>query len=336
MSEDSFAVFCTQEQLKRQNWYSSTYSAKVAIGDHTPDNMDITRIQLPFEPDREIVMQQMFGISNAELKEFYDWFWLLVKNHVQKSRYFAKHQAASVIRLLSAKVVNKDSGGKIIYLLTEPCEPALPAILSEETNLDTIMNLLIRMGIILKDISQEPHYIHHRGITAESFYLRADGKIGIGDFYFAYQDGVDEREIPYTFFEPQSAALWPTVPASEEPKQDINACCSIIWNILNEHYIGETPYYRTIPRKAPEGLVQFLKENLDPNSSNLADFRRNASKYLREIRVSKENELKFKCFIEPSYKIHAVPTEREPLTAEAIADILAGASEVPFSEEGKT
>lgn len=316
-----YSGFCQPQTLKRQTWYSDTYSGNVAIGNEPPRLMDIVRFQIPFSQEREAIAQRMFNIPDERLPEFYDWFWTLIRNHVNKNRKVTAGESDSFLRLYSAPSPVEENGGKAIYLFTEPSRPALPEILGGVTTLNTVVLLSIRMAAILRDLNNTFH-IHHRGITADSFFLGDDGKLRLWNFFFSHDFSSKEALIPYTFIKPQSVALWPGAEESEEPKQDLNAICSLIWNIVSERYVGETPYFRVVPDKVPREFLDILVGGMSPDTASLELFRKSVGGYKKELKNSAEGELQYRCFPSPSYVVQAHPPQFKPVTAADIEKII--------------
>ena len=69
----TIASVCTEDKLIRSNYYSDTYRAEFKMGGEKK-TWDVQHISIPFDPVKEIMLKERFGIDESELQAFYTAF----------------------------------------------------------------------------------------------------------------------------------------------------------------------------------------------------------------------------------------------------------------------
>ena len=145
MAESKFElqVFCTEHNLIRSTYFSDTYRASFEL-DGVTKSWDITHISLPFNEEKERLLQARFGIPSGELFDFYKRFAKCVQNSMAVVKYIndipleeevqnqdgtGKRDPARAVKSSAAlykykRIIKKaDRHGSDVYLVTEPLDP---------------------------------------------------------------------------------------------------------------------------------------------------------------------------------------------------------------------
>lgn len=290
--------FCVEENLKYTTWFSKTYSAVMRIVGAPDIECDITHIHIPLSEEAEAIAATMFNLKKDDMDGFNDWLWERVKRHVQNIRKLNQAEVPGIVQIFKADV-DKDESQQTrdIYIFTPQYTPFHNSIINQDIPLVNVIGLGIRLGNILRDISAQG--IAHGNICMDAIYEDTDGKIVLGDFYYGDSTTEPKDDNPYRYVLPPHISETALTSGSRSPKEDVFACCSLLWNLLGEVPADERTPYRIFPKKAPTELLAALRECMSLSDENAIPLFR---KYISDLMRSQKDANKAVSFFVPEYR----------------------------------
>lgn len=303
--------FCVEENLKYATWFSKTYTAAMTISGSPNIECDLTHIHLPLPEEDEAIAATMFNLKKDDIEDFNDWLWDRVKRHVQNLRKLNQAEVPGVVQIYKADVEkDDDSKTRDIYIFTPPYTPYHDTIKDTDLQLVGLIGLGIRIGNILRDIAAQD--MAHGNICMDALYVDADGKIVLGDFM--YGDSISEPKDanPYRYVLPPHVSESALVRGSRSPKEDVFACCSLLWNLIGEIPADERTPYRIVPKKAPTEVINDFRECMGLSDEDaIPTFRKRISDMMR----SQKYENSAITFFVPGYRPRYTTEKIEQKTA---------------------
>ena len=328
---DQYKQYCAPDKLKRQTWYGETYSANVPFGNSGPVLCDVTHIRLPFLEEREAAAATAFGLSREDMDGFYKWLWERVKNHVTVTLALWKDEKLrpNLVRLLKADTVN-DGGVKDVYLFTPPCEPIFAPEKRPTISLPELCGFGVKMGNIIRDIGACGYA--HGGISPSAMYLTGEGKLSLGDFFYAAKlktdtpenaeegaSGAETEENPYRYFQPPHVPETAITHGERSPAADALALISVMLSVLTGAPLWSRMPYKVTTAMFPESGTSPVPEKLSgilrqamAAEDPLAVYRRLMNKYLNEC--NKDPALSSLIYRLSTFKARYVPVSQKGLT----------------------
>lgn len=276
-----YSSFCTEENLKYATWFSRTYSASLSVPG-TPDiECDLTHIHIPLSEEDEAIAATMFSLKKNDMDSFSDWLWERVRRSVQNVRKLNQAEVPGVIQIYKADVQkDEENKTKDIYIFTPQYTPYHDTIKDSEIQLVGLIGLGIRLGNILRDISAQD--MAHGNICMDALFVDQEGKIILGDFMYGDSISEPKDQNPYQFVLPPHVSETAVVTGVRSPKEDVYACCSLLWNLIGEIPADERTPYRIIPKKAPSEIISDFRECMALSDEDaIPTFRKRISDMMR-------------------------------------------------------
>lgn len=297
MADNKFElqVFCTEHNLIRTTYFSDTYRASFEL-DGITKSWDITHISLPFNEEKERLLQARFGISCDELFEFYKRFAKCVQNSMAVVKYIndipleeqsqnqdgiPKRDPAAAVKSSAAlykykRIIKKaNKHGSDVYFVTEPLDPFVGSEFCTGTAI-SLNNLLSFAARATQIINGFAYYGFHVGAfdLDTIFFQNVDGKkfFTFGSFLYA---GFDSERIPQNWKYPAWPDMkgLPTLPASADLSVkegsapslvgDMHSLVALLWTVLSGKNYRDAPDYEETPRYAPAELLEVLVQGRD-------------------------------------------------------------------------
>lgn len=256
--------------------WASRHTEAFGYTDDQRGKRTIIRYRLPFTVEQEQVLMQQYGIHKSNRMNYYQTLAFCVDRNVELSKMLHAARVASILSFSQVEQTRDDDGIAYILLETEDVEPITQKLLHGSVTAQTILDIIMRLSIILRDISKEPHHVIHRGLDLDEVYINADQKILLGGFYYAKANEFDSFQ-PYL---PDHPANIPAELLRGDvgcPGADIQMLSRIAWNLFsglpwNAQHSDMPLIY---PEYAPEALVKVLRTGLAcKDSSECNVFRR--------------------------------------------------------------
>lgn len=294
-SKFELQVFCTEYNLIRSTYFSDTYRASFEL-DGVTKSWDITHISLPFNEEKERLLQARFGIPSSELFEFYKRFAKCVQNSMAVVKYIndipleeqsqnqdstIKRDPARAVKSSAAlykykRIIKKaDKHGSDVYLVTEPLDPFVGSEFCTGTAI-SLNNLLSFAARATQIINGFAYYGFHIGAfdLDNIFFQNIDGKkfFTFGSFLYA---GFDQDRVPKNWRSPAWPDMkeLPTLPANADQSVkeggapslvgDMHSLVDLLWTVLSGKSYRDTPDYEETPRYAPAELLEVLRQGRD-------------------------------------------------------------------------
>ena len=340
-----YKQYCTPDKLKRQTWYGDTYGAEIAVGGSVPVPCDVTHIRLPFLEEREAEAATAFNLAKSDMDGFYKWLWERIRNHVSVTLALWKDEKLrpNIIRLLKADTVNED-GAKDVYLITPPCEPFFDPAKRPFISLPELCGFGVKLGNIIRDVGACGYA--HGGITPSALYMAEDGRLALGDFFFAAKlkaeppEGTESGETettetdenPYRYFQPPHVPETALTDGERSPAADARALISVLLSVLTGTPLWTRTPYMTVctlfpgsgTSPVPEKLSGILRQAL-ASDDPLAVYRKTMNKYLNEC--SKDAALSGLSYRLSSFHARYVPVSQKGLTETELMEQIVNLSE---------
>lgn len=209
----------------------------------------IFRIQIPFSSDRQLVEHKRRGVPQEKRLVFYQDIVRCVQRQITVSKYLTQANVNSVLSYTTVEQEKTEDGSTVLYLeCSQQVWPVLQHLLVGSVPALTVLDVISRLALILRDIAREPVGVIHRGLNLNEVYISADNKILLGGFYYAacpklgaFPDFLPggPANIP--------AAVWQGNPGSH--KTDIQSLSAIAWNLFSglPHDCEILTQRRTVP-----------------------------------------------------------------------------------------
>lgn len=283
---DLYSV-CTPEN---EAWQSELYTA---FHYQTEDGTTKTvfRYQIPFTADMESELQIKYGMDPADRLPFYEKLLTGIQHQIEIGNYLLHHSVPSILAFTDAQQYQEDN---ITYILleTEEVLPIRMKLMAHEINAITLLDALIRLCVIIRDINSEKVGVSHRGLDLDSVYINKENKILLSGFYYAHgpqTEGMTIHEIP------SYLPILPPHLAHEVARGDVGSYGSdtqvlakIAWNLFSgDPYDAELTDSRMVfPEYATEEIVAALTIGLSGKDEVCNLFRRKLLECRKQLNLT--------------------------------------------------
>lgn len=190
--------------------------------------------QVPFPLDKEAIFLTKYGMSLKDRLPFYQNFVYCLQRQVNISGYLASENVPSILTYSRIEQGQDEYGATIIYLETEQVWPIMDHLLVGSVPQLTILDVISRISLILRDINRTSANVTHRGLDMREVYISGKNKILMGGFYYA---GCNHSEAePYKGYLPCGPTHLPQDYLHGQygsHKTDIQMLSAIAWNLLS-------------------------------------------------------------------------------------------------------
>ena len=245
-------------------WERDFYSAYLAEG---KDGIKKTVFcyQIPLNTDLEMVMLQKCGVSASERIRLYEHILTCVQHQIEVTAYLAEKNVPNVLAFSNLEQ-HREGNTTYLYLETEEVYPVTERIFRSACSRIELLDLLISLSMILRDLSDLEIGVTHRGFDLSEVYLDRDNKILLGGFYYACGPKLEERDSDLSAYPP----YFPLAPAhltaqlfrgeSGSCGQDIQMLAQVGWNLFSgEPFDAEHVGSKNVfPEYATEEIAEAL------------------------------------------------------------------------------
>lgn len=272
---------CTGENLRHELYYGDMYRIKTTVDAKKEGWRDVLHISIPFSPRKEVEFMRRFHVDRSELDDFYKNLIQAVYRHEAISRAMLESDSESLkksaIDYTTAEVIMKDEQnpkkGVDIFLVQNMADPFTKTaeFNSSGTNLNTVLNLGIRMLAIIKQMSE--HNMTMGVIDIDSLFLEsntAGEKTGftLKDGFFFYSTMPGKKPPVLTKdTEPYVLPYLYSGEVEQDANTDVYMLCKLLWVILDgKHYADDCSVDINTdpqPKYAPDDLCDALKAGMD-------------------------------------------------------------------------
>lgn len=285
MPDSVLRPLCTKDNYIRSNYYSDSFRARFSVEGVTR-LWDISRVTIPFSKQNELYVMDRFGIEQSDLQKFYDDFFICVKNEIIISKHLTDQEAQSVVRLVSAEILNTDNGGHEVYMVTEPLNTFVESdfLKDGEASLLTIISIGARFSQTLKGISQVG--VHIGAIDLDCIYLtETENKtlITLGGFLYAAKDSYPStlpkpKTVPLTAHESVKSGGNPTLAT------DMFALSALLWTMLSGNHYSVAPNFDIEPKYASPEVLEVLKLGMSMDENHLKEMNKSLHGIMKKIK----------------------------------------------------
>lgn len=272
---------CTEENLSWEETLCKVYQYTDEVG--IPKT--VFRYQIPFPPDKETVFLNRYRIPVAERLQVYQTIVRCIERQVAVSKYLASFGLSSILTY-SRIEQEKDSGNVInIYLESEQVRPILDRVLGNSVPYMTLLEVISRLSLVLRDISKPEVNVVHRGLDLCQIYINENNRILVGGFFYA-----DCPQLgAYPAYLPCSPPHIPELLKSGavgSPRSDVYTLSKIAWNLFSGiPYDAEWATKRlAAPEYAYGDLSRILFDGMQLSSEDTGNsFRKQINDHRKQI-----------------------------------------------------
>lgn len=196
----------------------------------------VFRYQIPLPEIRESALMARHQIRASQRLPFYELLLKCVQHNVDISHFLATQKIPSVVSFSDVQQT-QENGISYVYLETEEMRPIQFSELAGSVNGITLLDILVRLNIILRDINQAG--VCHRGFDLDEVYINRDGKILLGGFYYARGPGAAKGGTDLSKYPPYLPGAPPHLTSSLRKGeggtwgQDVRMVALIGWNLFS-------------------------------------------------------------------------------------------------------
>ena len=244
----------------------------------------VFRYQIPFSPDKEASFLSQYHIPVNERMQFYQTLVRCIQRQVSVSNLLSSFEIPSILTYSKVEQERDADNVVSIFLETEQVWPIMDYLLKEQCPYLTILDVISRLSIILRDIGKAPANVVHRGLDLGEVYINAQSRILLGGFFYAQCDSLG----PYPNYLP---CLPPHVPqallagGTGAHKTDIQTLSFLAWNLFSG--IPYDAVWATkrlpVPEFAQSDLVDTLLIGLAGEDEVCNLFRRRLNEHRKQI-----------------------------------------------------
>lgn len=244
----------------------------------------VMRYQVPLDPDKEAVYIAKHGIAPAERMGFYQNLVRCIQREVSVSEYLNKADVPSVLSYSKVEQEKSEKGTVYIYLETEQVWPATEKLLCDSISASTLLDLIYRLSIILRDISKDGIDVVHRGLDLREVYINAENRVRLSGFFYAACPNFGE----YPSYLPGRPVNLPYVLLNGDSGHqgyDIMTLAILSWNLFsgNPYDARLTSNRLVFPEYATEEITDALLCGMSGNPENCNLFRRKLSDCRKQL-----------------------------------------------------
>lgn len=229
----------------------------------------------PFDSIKQQVFALQYGVGQETLGDYCKNVIRCVERHVSVTAELHKNnEALSVLySRRNTSEVNESGRAFQISVTTEYVEPILEKLFSKTADLITLLEVMIRLSTILRDVAKVGFV--HRGLDMREVYLTADGKIRLGGFYYATGNNYKESISYLPECPPYLKSIFRDGEAVH-PCKDIRCAATILYNLLSglpwDTQWNGVPTIR--PEYAPDCVLPALEAGLTATEEDFGQFRK--------------------------------------------------------------
>ena len=256
---------------------------------HCPDENGIIktvmRYRIPLHAESEAIYLSKYDMAAEDRLAFYKNVVSCIQQQVAVSQYLQDAGVSSVLSFLSMEQERDKKGVSTIYLATEQVWPILDKLLVDRSDVLTLLDVIYRLGTVLKNINKEGIGVVHRGLDLRNVYINAENRIRLGGFFYAYcpiKSGVPS-------YLPGSPSPLDAVYSKGETGNetaDIRTLSMIAWNLFSglPHNTQIDTSRVVFPQYATEELAQLLWDGMSGSFESCNSFRRRLLNYRNQIK----------------------------------------------------
>ena len=235
----------------------------------------VIHYQIPLPSNKQNVFMARYNVAGTEMRGFYQNLVHCIQQEVSVSKHLTGHNVASILSFSAMEQSRDDKGVSHIYLETEQIWPLLDKVLVDPTPSITVLDVIYRLSVVLRDISKDPVYVVHRGLDLNEVFINRKNRIKVGGFYYASYPG----SYSYPDYLPNRPSNLPIAFLNGEIGHqglDLMSLALVAWNLLsgNAHDAKLNNSRWVFPRYATEELVDAIKIGISGNEETCHIFRR--------------------------------------------------------------
>lgn len=192
----------------------------------------IFRYQIPYPLGQECLILKKRKVPESERLPFYKNLVRCIQRQVVVSKYLSQANVNSILTYDTFEQERSDDGVASIYLETEQVWPILNHLLVGEVSALTVLDVMSRLAVILRDIYKDPVGLVHRGIDLREVYISAENKILMGGFFYAACSQLGPYP-DYLFGGPSNLPSTVRQGGPGSHKTDIQTLSAIAWNLFS-------------------------------------------------------------------------------------------------------
>ena len=200
--------------------------------DETGSEKTVFRFQIPFSQDDEALFLSRYQMPAPDRMRFYQNLVRCIQRQVSISKHLNHLGVSSILSYSRVEQDRNEDNVTSIYLETEKVVPITSYLLKDRCTYITMLDVISRLALILRDISKPPANVVHRGLNLSEVYISSSNRILLGGFYYA-----DCKELgAYPDFLPCIPPhLSESVKRGESGahKTDIQALSFMAWNLFS-------------------------------------------------------------------------------------------------------
>lgn len=240
----------------------------------------VFRYQIPFSPDKEAMFLSQYNVALADRMKFYQTLVRCIQRQVNVSEHLSSLGVPSILCFSRTEQEQAENGLVSIYLETEQVWPIMDQLLTNEVPSLTLLDVVSRLSIILRDIYKAPACVAHRGLDLNEVYINGSNRILLGGFFYASCEALG----PYPEYLPCRPPHIPYQLAHGGPgshKTDIQTLSFTAWNLFSgiPHDANWATKRMPLPEFASAELVEALLLGMAGEDEVCNLFRRKLTDY---------------------------------------------------------
>lgn len=281
---------CTKENFAWSNG---------SIEGYWVDGLTILRRQIPLSPAVEARLMAEYGLGPDQRKDYYQTVAKAIQHEIAVTKRLKELGVKSTLTYIAVEQAKSADGALVICQSAEgQLTPLCQSILHGSVPAITILDIVSRLAIILRDLSQQG--ISHGNLSLDGIYLTEEQRILLGGW--GYANGPEIPAAPeYAIDAP--GALWAGQGAPGSVPSDMEVLSVIAWNLFCG-LPGNTlrpPMPDVAPQYAPVPITAALAIGRSGDKTKLQDFRKALSLARREILQSGEANTQIPIAKAPEY-----------------------------------
>lgn len=235
----------------------------------------VLHYQIPLPENKQVFFMTKYGLRGSDLRQFYQNLVRCLQQEVAVSKYLTRARVSSVLSFSAMEQARDEAGTSHIYLETEQIWPVIGKVLVNPTPYITVMDVIYRLSIVLRDISKDSVGVVHRGLDLNEVYINNEDRIKVGGFFYSYCPDV----YGWPDYLPNRPSNLPMGFLNGEKGHqglDIMTLALIAWNLFsgNPHDAKLVDGRWVFPAYANQELVDALFLGMSGNEENCQSFRR--------------------------------------------------------------
>lgn len=244
----------------------------------------------------ESELQIKYGMAPSERISFYENLLTGIQHQIEIVNYLLSQNVPSILAYTDVQQHQEDST-TYIYLETEDVLPIRQKLMAGEINVITLLDIIIRLCVILRDINSEKVSVSHRGLDLDHVFINADNKILLSGFCYSHGPKTEKMSL-HQF--PEYLPMEPPHLTPELKKggygsygSDMQVLAKMAWNLFS----GD-PYDATLqegrmvfPEYATDDIVAALSLGLSGKDEVCNLFRRKLLECRKQLNLTEYSTL---------------------------------------------